>query len=121
MSLEEYFLVFSTVFYGFIVTRVVAGFNDIWLNRNVISVNWLHIIYSIAIFLLVVRNYYVESNFVHFKFIEDTHSFFLRMVLPPALFLTTVYQLFPEITQGLDYKEFLWQNRFAIVYLLSDT
>lgn len=113
MSVDEYLLAFEAILYGLIVSRILVKWSEM-ANEKLHSVNWVYILLTINLFLLIVNVFWANRLPEHYEGVDSPLKFLLITVMPPSLFTFMTYQIFPAQFTGTNLKEYLIIHRNRI-------
>ena len=120
MAPFEYIALLTSIVIALGITRVLTGFGKILQLRGAIGISWVHLLWSLNVFLWLLLNWWILYRWHNFE--SWTFFLFLFVLLSPtATFLLSVL-LFPEpLEAGIDLKQHFYSNRswfFAIAATL---
>lgn len=108
-------LAFESILYGLIVSRILIQWNRMIQERGNYKLYWAHLILTIEIFLFIVYVYLMNFSEDHYSDMNEPLYFLIYLVVPPALFTFSSYQMFPKKITNTDYKDFLFKNSIIII------
>ncbi len=118
MSIEEYYLVFDSIFYGLILARILTGWSKMISAYGEYRVYWMHILWTVSIFLTVIQNYSSELSLdgsLEYSKIMKGVDILYHLVLGPSLLYIVSHQSFPDQLKGLNFKDYVLKSRWKIM------
>lgn len=114
MSKEEYLLVFESILYAAVLTRIVSGLAGLYRDRGTYILNWAHILGLFSSLLYIIQAYFASKDLSHFKYATDSGNFFLFVVLPIALIAFATHIVLPNDNKNQDFSAILIKHRVAL-------
>ena len=114
MSKVEYFLVFETILYAIVVSRLVTGFAGLYRDKGEYVFSWTHALFNLCVFLYIVQTYFAGRDFDDYRNLNTSLEFLLYLVLPPAVMAFGIFLMFPTNNHGVDFREVLVKYRIAL-------
>lgn len=121
----EYLIVFNTIIFGLVAGEYFTGWGSMLRYRDNVKTYWLHFVWTIFSFLLIIQNWY--GIWPRTRFIDDHIGFFIYSLVPMFIYHLISVTLFPSFKKrkAVDLKEhFIKQSRvmfilFAIYFLFT--
>jgi hypothetical protein len=124
MSEFEFLSVLVSIVIGFGLTHLLGGLGHAYYFRRVSRMDGVHVAWSIAVFFVLVLNWWVFWLFREFS--AWTFSVFFTVILWTASLYTLALALYPpRLSKDVDYRELFEANRtwflstFTIMCLLD--
>lgn len=114
MSFSEYIVTFESILYGLIVSQFFVGWNKMIRDRKTFQKYWAFTLLSLCFFLLIVFVYKMGFYSERFEDMNTNVNFLLLSILPPSLFATISYQLFPKSFKNVNLREYILENKYII-------
>jgi len=110
MSEFEYVAVLVSLVLGLGIANILSGLGRIIIRRHEYSIDLVHLVWSLALFLVLVLNWWVFFQLSQFN--QWTFEFFLTVIVWTVLFYLMSVLLFPPDKNGMpNYGELFEQNR----------
>ncbi len=120
METFSYLAILTSIVLGLGITRLLTGIGKLLHAHGRISVYWVHLVWSLNLFLFIVLNWWILFRW-HTQ-TEWTFFIFLFVLLSPTVSFLLAVLLFPEpLEDGTDLKKHFYANHrpfFALATLL---
>ena len=116
-SRVEYLSVFITLLYAFGVAEFFFGWTRMLRNRDSITFNFDHIVFTAIYFWILLLNWY--TLWMRIEFISKGFIFFTITIIPILVnFLVSVF-MFPDFDKVKNLKEYFEKNFNTIIILFA--
>lgn len=121
----EYLIVFNTIIFGLVASEFFTGWGSMLRYRDNVKPYWLHFVWTIFAFFLIIQNWY--GIWPRTRFIDDNMGYFIYSLVPMFIYHLIGVTLFPSFRRQkiVDLKTYFYKQArvlfilFAIYFLFT--